>query len=164
MQQHVAVRVSNGMGKSFPQLKKIMACLLPNSRRLGMAPNSRLETTARFIWNAKVSSNYYFFSAAAILTLTTLILVLPQNTLELTKITKISTAYAEISIPYKSSLWCGCCQKVCWPCLPISEKHLISGSWPFPPYHSHSLLSLVTKTKYMQQGRSTNLQNILFPA
>ena len=112
MQQHVAVRVSNGMGKSFPQLKKIMACLLPNSRRLGMAPNSRLETTARFIWNAKVSDNYYF-SAAAILTLTTFILVLPQNTLELTKITKISTAYAEISISYKSSLWCGCCQKVC---------------------------------------------------
>ena len=70
----------------------------PKLKKAGDGSKQQTETTARFIWNAKVSSNYYFFSAAAILTLTTLILVLPQNTLELTKITKISTAYAEISM------------------------------------------------------------------
>ena len=84
----------------------------PKLKKAGDGSKQQTETTARFIWNAKVSNNYYF-SAAAILTLTSLILVLPQNTLELTKISKISTAYAEISTPYKSSLWCGCCQKVC---------------------------------------------------
>ena len=48
MQQHVAVRVSNGMGKSFPQLKKIMACLLYSRRLrgLGMAPNSQTMAAA----------------------------------------------------------------------------------------------------------------------
>ena len=84
----------------------------PKLKKAGDGSKQQTETTARFIWNAKVSDNYYF-SATAIITLTTLILVLPQNTLELTKISKISTAYAEISTPYKSSLWSGCCQKVC---------------------------------------------------
>ena len=84
----------------------------PKLKKAGDGSKQQTETTARFIWNAKFSGNYYF-SATAIITLTTLILVLPQNTLELIKISKISTAYAKISTPYKSSLWCGCCQKVC---------------------------------------------------
>ena len=61
----------------------------PKLKKAGDGSKQQTETTARFIWNAKVSGNYYYFSAAAILSLTTLILVLPQNTLELTKITKI---------------------------------------------------------------------------
>ena len=100
-------------GQKFPPIKENHGMSPPKLKKAGDGSKQQTETIARFIWNAKVSGNYYYFSAAAILTLTTLILVLPQTTLELTKITKISTAYAEISIPYKWSLWCGCCQKVC---------------------------------------------------
>ena len=71
----------------------------PKLKKAGDGSKQQTETTARFIWNAKVSGNYYYFSAAAILSLTTLILVLPQNTLELLKLAfHINRAYGAAAV------------------------------------------------------------------